>query len=101
VRVLLDRELPQKALTTELAVAQSTISRAVASLKSVGLVRAEGLRDAPLYVCCRDEVVGVLLAADRLAEELLASDTAAQKRRSQETRRSAVRAVGKEGAQSS
>jgi DNA-binding transcriptional ArsR family regulator len=92
VRLLVEEELPQSDLIEKLGVAQATVSRAVKVLRAVGLVapvdRGRGPR---LAVTAPAEVVTLFLATDRLAEQVLEREEQAQKRRSKETRRLALR----------
>jgi DNA-binding transcriptional ArsR family regulator len=71
---------------------QSTASRALRVLREVGLVeeRRKG-RTRLSYVAAREELLALLLAADRLAERLLERASEAQTEQSAETRRLAVR----------
>jgi DNA-binding transcriptional ArsR family regulator len=92
VRLILEEERCQAALLKELDVAQATVSRAVKQLRAVGLIASVTQGRAPaLGVPARREASALLMAADRLAEELLALDRKAQAELSQATRRGAIR----------
>jgi DNA-binding transcriptional ArsR family regulator len=98
IRVLLNREMSQSELVGELGVAQPTLSRAVKLLRNVGLVAAIGGGRAPqLTVTARDAALALLLASDRLAENVLELESRAQREQSDATRRSAVRPAQRRG----
>jgi DNA-binding transcriptional ArsR family regulator len=99
VRGLLHRAQSQTDLVTVLGLAQATVSRAVKILRAVGLIRPqEGGRSPRLTVTAPEETAGVLLAADRLAEELLDREHHAQRERSTATRRAVVKPAEQNGA---
>lgn len=93
LRRSLHEESTQTQLAANLAATQSTVSRAIASLRTLGLIGdADGRRRGSLLkVQARDELVALLLAVDRLAEAVLRIECAAQEERSASDRRLAVR----------
>lgn len=93
LRALLDEPETQGGLVDRIGASQSALSRAIKGLRAVGLVEADGLREALLTPAARDQTLGVLIAADRLAETLLDSEREAQRSASKRTRRAVVRPV--------
>jgi DNA-binding transcriptional ArsR family regulator len=97
VRALLERERSQTDLTEDLGLAQSTVSRIVKVLRAVGLVApTSGARGQSLAVTAHGETVGILLAADRLAEQLIDREQTVQAERSSATRRAAIQPAKRE-----
>jgi len=91
VRRLLEGARGQSDLIAELGVGQATVSRAVKLLRAVGLVAPTGGGRSPrLRITGHRRAVAVLLAVDRLADELLEEEGRAQGERSDATRRAAV-----------
>ena len=96
-RRLLSAPATQGELIDELGCNQSTVSRGTLLLRTLGVVSSSGAgKSATFTVTTRDELVAVLLAADRLAEALIRRASDQQGRRSTETRRLAVRPAGDE-----
>jgi DNA-binding transcriptional ArsR family regulator len=90
VRALAESEQSQVALVERLDIGQSVVSRSLRTLRSVGVVEAASPRGA-LRLRSPDETRAILLAADRLAEALLAEDSLEQRELSNRTRRAVVR----------
>lgn len=92
VRRLLEGPATQAELQASVGCDQGTVSRATAALRMLGLVAATGgkrsLTWAPVH---RDELVAMILAADRLAEAVLRETAEQQSMRSSHSRRLAVR----------
>jgi anti-sigma factor RsiW len=97
LRSLLHEPVTQAELPAVTRCNQSTASRTAALLRALGLVGDEdtGGRSPTLRVEAREELVAVLLAADRLAESILERQAAAQRTRSRQTRRLNVRSADK------
>jgi DNA-binding transcriptional ArsR family regulator len=93
LRALADGPQTQAGLLAATGCTQSSVSRATALLRGVGLLSEEpGSGRSPLLrLGQHDTVVSVLLAADRLAEALLEADSDRQAERSDRTRRQAIR----------
>jgi DNA-binding IclR family transcriptional regulator len=87
LRGLLERPRTQRELATDLVIAQSATSRALALLRAAGWVEADGLRGATLRVRAPEATRQALLAVDHLADELLSLDTTAQQQRTHADRR--------------
>src|SRR4051812_12599248 len=92
VRRLLSEPATQAQLIDEIGCNQSTVSRTTMLLRALGLIESSGAgRSATHQARNRDELVAVLLAADRLAETLIEQAGDQQAERSTETRRLAMR----------
>lgn len=88
LRCILEKPVTQAELPDVAGCNQSTASRTAGVLRALGLVSDEGGGRSPtLTVDAREELVAVLLAADRLAEAILERQIAAQKAASKRTRR--------------
>jgi DNA-binding transcriptional ArsR family regulator len=95
LRRLLSSAATQAELVDDLGCDQSTVSRTSSLLRSLGLVEVSGSsRSAALVAAHRDELLGALLAADRLAESVIEDMINRQADRSTSTRRLAVRPAG-------
>ena len=91
VRALSVAEQTQSELVRALELGQSGASRAIKSLRSVGVVESDSPR-GPIRLRAEPEVKQILLAADRLAEAVISVDMAQQRRLSAETRRATIHA---------
>jgi DNA-binding transcriptional ArsR family regulator len=92
LRQLLVGARTQNELIAELGIAQATASRALRILRGIGLVASNtGRRGEKLHVEAKDAVATLLLAADRLAEQVLHAQLQAQRDRSASTRRAAIK----------
>src|SRR6201996_7993831 len=90
IRRLAGAEQTQAQLVEDLEIGQSGASRAIKALRLVGLVQA-GRRRPPIQLRAGDELKQLLLAADRLAEAVMAVDADEQTAISAETRRAVIR----------
>jgi DNA-binding MarR family transcriptional regulator len=92
LRRLMTAPADQGELASKLSCNQSTASRAIATLRGLGLIEELGRgRSTTLQIVARAELIAVLLAADRLAEVLIEREAEMQADLSAETRRLAVR----------
>jgi DNA-binding transcriptional ArsR family regulator len=99
LRCLLEGDRSQTEIIAELGLAQPTASRAIRVLRAAGLVTASsGRRRERLRLEAPANVAAVLLATDRLAEEILHAQVSAQHDRSAATRRSAIKPAEKRSA---
>jgi DNA-binding transcriptional ArsR family regulator len=100
LRALLERERSQTDLIEDLGLAQATVSRVVKVLRAAGLVAPTSrARRQLLAVTAHAETVGILLAADRLAEQLIEREQTVQAERSSATRRAAIQPAKREGSE--
>jgi DNA-binding transcriptional ArsR family regulator len=99
MRCLLVAPATQADLVRERVGSQGNLSRVVAVLRALDLLEESGSgRSVLLSIGPRDEAIGLLMAADRLAEATLAAAQAAQESRSTDTRRRAIREATSESA---
>lgn len=98
LRCLLDQSLTQAELPKTTNCNQSTASRTTGVLRALGLVCDENMggRSPTLQVESREELIAVLLAADRLAEAILERQAVAQRAASKTTRRLNMRPADNE-----
>ena len=72
LRCLLVAPATQPDLISDLGCNQSTVSRAISLLRSLGVIEESGSRKSPIFrVVHRDRLVAVLLDGDRLAEAII------------------------------
>ena len=90
VRGLLERSQSQAELVHTLKIPQATLSRTITGLRKEGLVVEDGTNGG-LGIGPARELTDLLLAADRVAERVLALETQSQRERSRATRRLAIR----------
>jgi DNA-binding transcriptional ArsR family regulator len=95
IRALSVDEQTQSELVRGLELGQSGASRAIKSLRSVGIVESDSPR-GPIRLRAEPEVKQILLAADRLAEAVISVDVAQQQTLSAKTRRAAIHASQRE-----
>jgi DNA-binding transcriptional ArsR family regulator len=89
----------QAELKADVGCDQSTVSRTTTLLRALGLIESSGGGRSPKWVPVhRDELVGVLLAADRLADAVIREASEQQAQRSTDTRRLAMRPAEEEPA---
>jgi biotin operon repressor len=100
VRRLAKAPATQAELVSETGCSQAAASRWIGELRTAGVLVEEPAsgRAAVVALSCRDEIVAAFLAADRLAEAALTHQADAQARRSEETRRLAMRPTSDEEA---
>jgi DNA-binding transcriptional ArsR family regulator len=100
VRRLAKASATQAELVSAVGCSQPAASRWITELRAAGAVIEEPGpgRAVVLRLACRDEVLGLLLAADRLAEAVLTYQSELQAQRSAETRRLAMRPAADERA---
>lgn len=97
VRRVLARPATQAELKADMGCDQSTVSRTMTLLRMLGLVESSGGgRTAKWVPVHRDELVGLLLAADRLADAVIRQEAEQQAQRSSDTRRLAMRPAREE-----
>jgi DNA-binding HxlR family transcriptional regulator len=90
VRALATQPATQGGLVAATGLGQSSVSRALKSLRSVGLVESDTPRGA-LRLRAPGETIALMQAANNLAEAVLQADHDEQRALSQRTRRAAIR----------
>ena len=99
VRRTLAGPATQAQLKADVGCDQSTVSRTTSLLRALGVIEPSGIGRTGTWVPAhRDELVGLLLAADRLADAVIRETSEQQLQRSTDTRRLAMRPAEEQSA---